>query len=152
MKHAILPLLLTLVFVLLAIQAYAGEESPIHLSKSEGSKSFDMEISIKNEKGIRLFDAGDFEGAKEYFSKAEALARQFRDPGLGVVSFNLGLALHKLNLHEDAVEAFATAKKYARGHRSILDSNLIRLHECGFNPSIPCKEQPPAKMHIEGSN
>ena len=44
------------------------------------------------------------------------------------------------------------AKKYARGNSSILDSKLVRFHECGFNPSIPCDEKPLARMHIEGSD
>lgn len=130
----------------------AGEELPIPLPKSEGSKSFDMEISLINGKGLHMYEREDFHAARDFFSKAESLARQFRDPGLGAISFNLGLTLHKLNLHEEAVEAFATAKKFARGNRSILDSNLIAAHECGFNPSIPCDHQPPANMHIEGSN
>ena len=145
-------LLLTLILVLPAKQALAGEEWPIPLPKSEGSKSFDLEISIANDKGIRLFKSGTFDAARESFSKAESLARQFRDPGLGMVSYNLALTLHKLNFHEDAVEAFAIAKKNARGSRLILDSSLLRMHECGFNPSIPCEDQPSADMHIEGSH
>ena len=144
--------LLTMIIGLSIKRTLAGQEVPIHLPKTEGSKRFDMEISVANEKGILLFEHGKFKAARESFSKAELLAKQFRDPGLGVVSFNLGLALHKMDLHEDAVEAFTTAKKYARGNRSILNSSLIRFHECGFNPSIACKEQLPAKMHIEGSN
>ncbi len=145
-------LLLALILALPAGQVLAGEELPIALPKSEGSKRFDMEISVANEKGINLFKSGNFIGAQEFFSKAESLARQFRDPGLGVVSYNLGLTLHQLRLHEEAVEAFNTAKKYARGNRAILNSSLIRFHECGFNPSIPCEKQLPASMHIEGSN
>lgn len=152
MKHIIMYVLLTLILALSVNQILAGTESPIHLPKSEGSKSFDMEISIANERGIRLFKSGKIDAARDFFSKAESIARQFRDPGLGVVAYNLGLTLHKLNLHEEAVEAFATAKKYARGNRLILNSSLIRFHECGFNPSIPCEGNPPAKMHIEGSN
>ena len=80
------------------------------------------------------------------------MAKQFRDPGLGIVSFNLGLTLHKLNLHEKAVKPFSIAKKYARGNSSILDSKILRFHECGFNPSITCDDKPPARVHIEGSD
>ncbi|MEK9630201.1 MAG: tetratricopeptide repeat protein, partial [Nitrospinota bacterium] len=143
MKHAFFNVLMSLILICTTGLVFGEEELPVHLPKSEGSKNFDLEISIANEKGIRLFWSEKFDAALEYFVKAQSLAKQFRDPGLGVVSFNLGLTLHKLNLHEDAVEVFATAKKYARGNRLILDSNLIRFHECGFNPSIPCKEQPP---------
>ena len=105
-----------------------------------------------NQKGIHQFESKLFSEARESFKRAKSLAQQFRDPGLGVVSFNLGLTLHKLNLHENAVEAFMTAKKYARGNSMIIDSKLLRFHECGFNPSIPCDERPPARMHIEGSD
>ena len=152
MKHVPVSILLILILGLPAVQTVTGEESPISLPKSEGSKSFDLEISTANENGIRLFELGNFDAARENFSKAVAIAQQFRDPGLGVVSFNLGLTLHKLELHESTIKAFATAKKYARGNRLILDSRLIRFHECGFNPSISCKGQPTPSMHIEGSN
>ncbi len=152
MKYFIKYFLLALIFSLSAEQSLASEERPIELPRSEGSKSFDMEISTLNETGIRLFEVGDLDTARNYFSKAESLARQFRDPGLGAVSFNLGLTLHKLNLHEEAVEAFATANKYARGNTRIINSKLLHLHECGFNPSIQCKFSPPPELHIEGSN
>lgn len=152
MKQAFVYVFLLLILAWPAKFVFGEQELPVHLPKSEGSKNFDLEISITNEKGIRLFRSEKFDAAREYFVKAQSLARQFRDPGLGVVSFNLGLTLHKLNLHEDAVEVFAISKKNARGNRLILESNMIRFHECGFNPSIPCKEQPPENMHIEGSN
>ena len=134
------------------IQADTSLEKPIVLPKTEGSKNFDLEISIANQNGINQFESKLFSAAREYFMKAQSLAKQFRDPGLGIVSFNLALTLHKLNLHENAVKAFLIAKKYARGNDSILNSKLLRFHECGFNPSIPCEEKPPAKMHIEGSD
>ena len=135
-----------------SIQADTGLETPIQLPKKEGSKNFDLEISLANTNGIKQFDINSFSEAKNFFMKAQTLAKQFRDPGLGIVSFNLGLTLHKLNLHENAVKAFLIAKRYARGNSSILDSKLLRFHECGFNPSIPCEENPPARMHIEGSD
>ena len=151
MKHTFVYFLLSMVLAWPAELVFGGE-LPIHLPKSEGSKSFDLEISIANEKGIHLFQSENFDAAREYFVKSQSLAKQFRDPGLGIVSFNLGLTLHKLNLHEDAVEIFSVAKKYARGNSLIINSSLIRMHECGFNPSITCKEQPPENMHIEGSD
>ncbi len=145
-------ILLSLILILTAGPSEAGKESPIPLPKSEGSKSFDMEISNANEKGIRLFETGNFEAARKYFSKAESLARQLRDPALGVTSYNLGLTLHRLNFHEKAVDAFAYAKKHSRGNPRITESRLLHLHECGFNPSIQCKITPPPDLHIEVSN
>ncbi len=131
-----LPCYMVMIFILtpVFIQANNGLETPIVLPKTEG------------------YNSKSFSEARRYFKRAQSLAKQFRDPGLGIVSFNLGLALHKLNLHENAVKAFLIAKKYARGNDSILNSKLLRFHECGFNPSIPCEEKPPAKMHIEGSD
>ena len=149
-----LPCYMVMIFILtpVIIQANNGFETPIVLPKTEGSKNFDLEISIANQNGINQYNSNSFSEARRYFKRAQSLAKQFRDPGLGIVSFNLGLALHKLNLHENAVKAFLIAKKYARGNDSILNSKLLRFHECGFNPSIPCEEKPPAKMHIEGSD
>ena len=139
-------------YVSVSVQADSELEIPIALPKTEGSKNFDLEISMINQKGIDQYKSKLFSEARESFMKAKSLAQQFRDPGLGIVSFNLGLTFHKLDRHENAVEAFMVAKKYARGNSSILDSKLVRFHECGFNPSIPCDEKPPASMHIEGSD
>tara|TARA_B100000686_G_C16713435_1_gene930571 strand:+ start:680 stop:1138 length:459 start_codon:yes stop_codon:yes gene_type:complete len=149
-----LPFYMVMIFILtpVVIQANTGLETPIVLPKTEGSKNFDLEISIANQNGINQYNSKSFSEARKYFKRAQSLAKQFRDPGLGIVSFNLGLTLHKLKLHENAVKAFLIAKKYARGNNSILNSRLLRFHECGFNPSIPCKEKPPAKIHIEGSD
>ena len=109
-------------------------------------------LSIANQKGIGHFNSKLFNEARESFSKAQSLAKQFRDPGLGIVSFNLGLTLHKLKLHESAVKAFMIAKKYARGNVMILGSNLLHIHECGFNPNISCDQNPPTGINIEGSD
>ena len=135
-----------------SVRAETKLEIPLLLPKAEGSKKFDLEISIANQKGIGHFNSKLFNEARESFSKAQSLAKQFRDPGLGIVSFNLGLTLHKLKLHESAVKAFLIAKKYARGKSMILGSKLVHTHECGFNPSIPCDEKPPVGIHIEGSD
>ena len=152
MKKIILFMSLFVFLASVSSQANDELEIPIDLPKTEGSKNFDLEISMINQKGISQFKSKLFSEASESFMKAKSLAQQFRDPGLGIVSFNLGLTLHKLGRHENAVEAFMVAKKYARGNSSILDSKLLRFHECGFNPSIPCDEKPPARMHIEGSD
>ena len=145
-------MLLLVLLVSVSVQADSELEIPIALPKTEGSKNFDLEISMINQKGIDQYKSKLFTEASESFIKAKSLAQQFRDPSLGIVSFNLGLTLHKLDRHENAVEAFMVAKKYARGNSSILDSKLLRFHECGFNPSIPCEKTPPARMNIEGSD
>mgnify|MGYP003968532875 FL=1 len=119
---------------------------------TEGSKNFDLEISGLNRNGLSQYNNNLFKEARELFKKATLLAKQFKDPSLGVVSFNLGLSLHKLEAHEEAVKAFATAKKYARGNKTILNSQMALNHECGFNPSIQCENSLPKNMHIEGSN
>ena len=113
-----------MIFILtpISIPANTGLEIPIVLPKTEGSKNFDLEISIANQNGINQYNSKSFNEARMFFKKAQSLAKQFRDPGLGIVSFNLGLTLHKLNLHENAVKAFLIAKKYARGNDSILNS------------------------------
>ena len=134
------------------VQAETNLESPISIPKIEGSKNFDLEISKANQSGIGLFKIKSFKEARHAFKKAQLLSQQLRDPAQGIVSFNLGLSLHKLGLHENAVKYFMIAKKYARGNSLILNSKLVRLHECGFNPSIICSEKIPAKMHIEGSD
>ena len=152
MKKIILYMLLLVLLASVSVQADSELEIPIALPKTEGSKNFDLEISMINQKGIDQYKSKLFTEASESFIKAKSLAQQFRDPSLGIVSFNLGLTLHKLDRHENAVEAFIVAKKYARGNSSILDSKLARFHECGFNPSIPCDEKPPASMHNEGSD
>ena len=145
-------LIILFLFIATSINNAYAIELPILLPKVEGSKNYDLEISTLNQKGINQFNDHIFDKARESFKKAMLLAMQFRDPGLGIVSFNLGLTLHKLNLHENAVKPFLQAKKYARGNRVILDSKLLRFHECGFNPSIPCDEKPPSRIHIEGSD
>ena len=152
MKRLISFTLMIFFLTSVSIQADTALESPIELPKIEGSKNFDLEISLANKNGINQFESKSFSEAQNFFMKAQSLAKQFRDPGLGIVSFNLGLTLHKLDLHESAVKAFLIAKRYARGNSSILGSKLLHFHECGFNPSIPCDENPPARMHIEGSD
>ena len=150
-------ILIFIIFIIIFLeinfaQAENTIEAPILLPNVEGSKNFDLEISMANQNGISQFKSNFLNEARESFLKAQILAKQFRDPGLGIVSFNLGLTLHKLNLHESAVKAFVVAKKYARGNTMILGSRLLHSHECGFNPSIPCDEKPSNGIHIEGSD
>ena len=101
MKQILVHTLLFLFLALASAPADTAIEVPIPLPKTEGSKSFDLETSIANQKGILQFESKLFSEARESFMKAKSLAKQFRDPSLGIVSFNLGLTLHKLNLHGD---------------------------------------------------
>ena len=127
-------------------------ESPISLPITEGSKNFDLEISGLNRNGLSQYNNNSFKEARELFNKAMLLAKQLKDPSVGIVSFNFGLTLHKLEVHKGAVKAFSTAKKYARGNKIILNSQIALNHECGFNVRIQCENSLPQKMHIERSD
>jgi tetratricopeptide (TPR) repeat protein len=139
-------------YIVLCGQTWATQESPIKLPKVEGSKSFDLEISQINQQGIELFDEGSFETAIEKFKKGMNLAEQLRDPSKGILYFNLALSLHMSGRHEEATTQFYLAQRFARGNPKILDSELLKMHECGFNPNIPCRKKVPPELNIEGSH
>ena len=127
-------------------------EGPLKLPKVEGSKNFDLEISQINRLAIKKYHEGLIEIAVEHFKKALNLAQQLRAPSQGVLYFNLSLSLHKLGNHEEATKQFYSARRFARGNSKILESALLKMHECGFNPSISCEEKLPLSMNIEGSH
>jgi len=129
-----------------------SKETPLNLPKVEGSKSFDLEISQLNNRAIKSYQMGLFSKATEQFKKALNLAKQLRDPSQGILHFNLSLSLHKSGEHEEATKQFFSARRYARGNPKILESELLNMHECGFNPNIPCDKKSPSSMNIEGSN
>ena len=129
-----------------------SKDAPLNLPKVEGSKSFDLEISQLNSQAIKNYHMGLFGKAKEQFKKALNLAQQLRDPGRGILHFNLSLSLHKSGEHEEAAKQFNSARRFARGNPKILESELLKMHECGFNPNIPCDKKVPSSMNIEGSN
>lgn len=133
-------------------QAWAIQETPITLPKQEGSKRFDLEISQINDQAIKNYDQGLFREAVKQFKKALILSKQFRGPSQGILHYNLSLSLHKSGNHEEAAKQFHSAKRYSRGNTRILNSELMKLHECGFNPSIPCEKNAPPPMNIEGSD
>ena len=134
------------------VPVWSEAESPLPLPKAEGSKSFDLEISQINRLAIKKYEQGLFEMAAEHFKKAMNLAQQLRDPSQGILYFNLALSLHELGNHEDATKQFYSARRFARGNSKILESALLKIHECGFNPSISCDEKLPLSMNIEGSH
>jgi len=129
---------------------WSETEGPLKFPKVEGSKSFDLEISQINSLAIKKYKQGLFEKAGEHFKKALNLAKQLRDPSQGILYFNLSLSLHKLGNHEEATKQFYSARRFARGNPKILESELLKMHECGLNPSIPCEKKVPLSMNIEG--
>ena len=109
---------------LLPISSFA--EKLIGLPRTEGSKSFDMEINQLNNIGIKYYSLNELDRADESLKKATNLAKQLRDPSLGVISFNRAVVLHRLNQGKEAIKYFNLAKKYARGDIRILNSQLLK--------------------------
>ena len=136
----------------LCIPAWSETEVPLNLPKVEGSKSFDLEISLINKQAVKYYKMGLFSKAAKQFKKAVNLSRQLRDPSQGILNFNLSLSLHKEGKHEEATKYFYSARRFARGNPKILESELLKMHECGFNPNITCNKKVPLSMNIEGSH
>ena len=147
-------LLCSMVFLLttLCIPAWSLTEVPLNLPQVEGSKSFDLEISQINKQAVQNYKMGLFSKAAKQFKKAVNLSRQLRDPSQGILNFNLSLSLHKEGKHEEATKYFYSARRFARGNPKILESELLKMHECGFNPNITCNKKVPLSMNIEGSH
>lgn len=146
-------LYLTIFFLIfLCGPVWSETEGPLKLPRVEGSKNFDLEISQINRLAIKKYQQGFYEMAAEHFKKAVNLAQQLRDPSQGILYFNLSLSLHELGNHEAATKQFYSARRFARGNSKILESELLKMHECGFNPSVSCKEKVPLSINIEGSD
>ena len=146
-------LYITILFLIfLCGPVWSETESPLKLPRVEGSKNFDLEISQINRLAIKKYQQGLFEIAAEHFKKAVNLAQQLRDPSQGILYFNLSLSLHKSGNHEEATKQFYSARRFSRGNSKILESKLLKMHECGFNPSVSCKEKVPLSINIEGSD
>ena len=147
-------LLYSMVFLLttLCVPVWSETEVPLNLPQVEGSKSFDLEISQINKQAVQNYKTGLFSKATKQFKKAVNLSRQLRDPSQGILNFNLSLSLHKEGKHEEATKYFYSARRFARGNPKILDSELLKMHECGFNPSITCEKKVPLSLNIEGSD
>ena len=139
-------------FTVLCIPVWSETEVPLNLPKMEGSKSFDLEISQINREAIKNYQMDLFSKAVKQFKKAVNLSQQLRDPSQGILHFNLSLSLHKKGNHEEATKHFYSARRFARGNPKILESELLKMHECGFNPSISCDKKIPLPMNIEGSH
>ena len=118
--------LVILLFLLLPLPTSLYANELIGLPRTEGSKSFDMEINQLNNIGIKHHSLNELDQADESLKKATNLAKQLRDPSLGVISFNRAVILHKLHQSKEAEKYFNLAKKYARGDIRILNSQLLR--------------------------
>ena len=116
--------ILFLILFSLPLNLYADDL--IGLPRTEGSKSFDMEINQLNNIGIKHYSLNEFERAEESLKKATNLAQQLRDPSLGVTSFNRAIVLHQLHKSKEASKYFFIAKRYARGDSRILNSQLLK--------------------------
>ena len=115
-------------YMALALPINLFAEELIGLPRTEGSKSFDMEINQLNNIGIKHYSLNELDRAKESLKKATNIAKQLRDPSLGVISFNRALVLHQLHQSKEAVKYFNLAKKYARGDTRILNSQLLKKY------------------------
>ena len=59
---------------------HLSAEELIGLPRTEGSKSFDMEINNLNNIGIKHYSLNELEHAEKSLKKATNLAQQLRDP------------------------------------------------------------------------
>ena len=119
-------ILVSLFLIAFLVPQYLLAEELIGLPRTEGSKSFDMEINSLNNIGIKHHSLNKLNRAEESLKKATNLAKQLRDPSLGVLSFNRAVILHKLHQNKEAEKYFNLAKKYARGDIRILNSQLLK--------------------------
>ena len=119
-------ILVILFLILLSLPITLYAENLIGLPRTEGSKSFDMEINQLNNIGIKYYSLKELDKAEEKLKKATNLAQQLRDPSLGVIAFNRALVLHHLHKNKEAIKYFTLAKRYARGDIRILNSQILR--------------------------
>ena len=119
-------ILVILFLILLSLPITLYAENLIGLPRTEGSKSFDMEINQLNNIGIKYYSLKELDKAEEKLKKATNLAQQFRDPSLGVIAFNRALVLHHLHKNKEAIKYFTLAKRYARGDIRILNSQILK--------------------------
>ena len=119
-------ILVILFLILLSLPITLYAENLIGLPRTEGSKSFDMEINQLNNIGIKHYSLKELDKAEEKLKKATNLAQQLRDPSLGVIAFNRALVLHHLHKNKEAIKYFTLAKRYARGDIRILNSQILK--------------------------
>jgi tetratricopeptide (TPR) repeat protein len=120
--------LVLLFLIIMSLPTSLCAEELIGLPRTEGSKSFDMEINQLNNIGIKHYSLKELDKAEEKLKKATNLAQQLRDPSLGIIAFNRALVLHQLHQSKEAAKYFNLAKRYARGDTRILNSQLLKKH------------------------
>ena len=113
-------ILVILFLILLSLPITLYAENLIGLPRTEGSKSFDMEINQLNNIGIKYYSLKELDKAEEKLKKATNLAQQLRDPSLGVIAFNRALVLHHLHKNKDAIKSIETTSLGAALAASIM--------------------------------
>ena len=73
--------------------------------------------------GIQDYNQGNFTAAKAHFEIAIQTDRDLPE-----AHFNLGLTLHKLDLHDEARTHFRLAGKLAPKSTEIVESSIYRNH------------------------
>lgn len=78
---------------------------------------------MANDEGVSHAQQGHWDVAEGHFRKAVEA-----DPRLAEAQFNLGLALDKLNRHDEAKVAFKKAAELAPGNTKITESEILKKH------------------------
>ena len=138
MKYFIAQIFTLFLTITFSGAAWGEPETPVNLPKTEGSRSFDLEIDQLNSMGTKFFKQGEFERASEKFYKALNLSQQLRDPGEGIILFNFAISLHKLGRHKEAAIHFNSARRLARGNSKILNSELLNEYLCRSSLQEEC--------------
>jgi len=101
-----------------AMPKESGAEAAVALMAPEGSTG-----RTHNDEGVNHAQQGHWDVAEGHFLKAIAA-----DPKLAEAQFNLGLALDKLNKHDEATIAFKKAIELAPGNKTITESPILKKH------------------------
>ena len=94
---------------------------PLEIEFSEGSNhKITSSVQLFNKKGNKSYLKGEFPKALRLYSKALKLA-----PEVGLIHYNIALCLLNLNKTSEAVKHFKLAKRYSKGDKRILNSELV---------------------------
>lgn len=134
-----------------SLYSTVSARSPILFLNNTGEEKVHSKINELNTQGTTLFKSNQFLKALVFFKKGLGLSHQLHGHKKGILSFNTALTLHKLAKFKEANRYFLTARRYAHNNKFILESKILMMYACGLNPSIPCEEQIPLELNIEGS-
>jgi len=109
-------LILMLVFAGSVIGLASAAVAP--LTTESGSPA-----AMHNQSGMQAYNQGAWEKAYGHFQ----IANQ-KDPQSAVVHYNLGLALHKIEEHQDAAYHFQKAAELGPNQSRIQQSNILQEH------------------------